>query len=145
MNSTIWNTICTNWNASQYCDLSNQTAKLTFTVQVPTSLTQLFNNIVIFKVANVSLPNSDFVYPICPESISTQCSIDCNNYNINDIIGDSGFSDNEVYGLYQFWVFLMLMIAAWLGQAVVVSIGDAICFEMLGETFFCLLLYIKER
>lgn len=134
MNSAIWNTICTNWNAPQYCDPSNQTDRLTFTVEVLTSLTQLVNDTVIFNIGNVSLPNSDFVYAVCPnENISMSCNVDCSNYNINDVIGMSSVDDSEVYRLDQFRVFLSLMIAGWVGQAVVVSIGDAICFAMLGK------------
>ncbi|XP_018566691.1 major facilitator superfamily domain-containing protein 6-A [Anoplophora glabripennis] len=133
-NATIWNTICTNWDAQEYCDPSKQTDRLTFTAQVPPSYTQIFNGTAIFRVGNVSLPNSDFVNPICPnESISTSCNIDCTDYNINDVIGVTGVEDNVAYGLYQFWLFLALMIVGWVSQAVVVSIGDAICFEMLGD------------
>ncbi|KAJ8925091.1 hypothetical protein NQ315_001263 [Exocentrus adspersus] len=133
-NSTIWATVCEQWNAPQYCSASNQTTRLRFTAEVASSLTELFNGTVVFRVENVSLPDSDWVRPLCPNrAISTSCSVDCDSYDLNDIIGRPGVDDGEVYGLYQFWVFLMLMILGWLGQAVVVSVGDAICFEMLGD------------
>lgn len=63
----------------------------------------------------------------------TICDIKCNYYALNELIAQPVVSDSEVYGVYQFWVFLILMIGAWGGQAVIVSVGDAICFELLGK------------
>lgn len=42
-------------------------------------------------------------------------------------------SENNIYGLYQFWVYLVFMIFCWVGQAVTGVMGDAICFELLGK------------
>lgn len=35
--------------------------------------------------------------------------------------------------MYQFWLMFILLIISWAGMAVVVSVGDAIAFEMLGD------------
>lgn len=41
--------------------------------------------------------------------------------------------EENTYALYQFWVFLLFMIFCWVGQAVAGVMGDAICFELLGN------------
>lgn len=46
---------------------------------------------------------------------------------------DSAANDGNVTDLYQFWLFFLLMVINWVSMAVVVSVGDAICFEMLGK------------
>jgi hypothetical protein len=42
-------------------------------------------------------------------------------------------NDINVADFYQFWLFVLLMVLSWISMAVVVSVGDAICFEMLGK------------
>jgi hypothetical protein len=52
----------------------------------------------------------------------------------------------NVADLYQFWLFFLLMVLSWISMAVVVSIGDAICFEMLGkfaESYECMYTVIR--
>lgn len=49
------------------------------------------------------------------------------------MIPEPAIDDTEVYGLYQFWNLLILMVLGWIGQAIAVSVGDAICFELLGK------------
>jgi hypothetical protein len=49
------------------------------------------------------------------------------------VFRNTAANDVNVADLYQFWLFLLLMVLSWIGMAVVVSIGDAICFEMLGK------------
>ena len=38
----------------------------------------------------------------------------------------------EVSHLMQFWLLLIYLSVSWVGMAVVVSLGDAICFQLLG-------------
>jgi len=49
------------------------------------------------------------------------------------VFRDSTVNDENVTDIYQFWLFFLLMIISWVSMAVVVSVGDAICFEMLGK------------
>ena len=46
---------------------------------------------------------------------------------------DSAASDGNNTDAYQFWLFFLLMVISWVSMAVVVSVGDAICFGMLGK------------
>ncbi|KAJ8965602.1 hypothetical protein NQ317_004361 [Molorchus minor] len=111
MTDDIWTIICNDWNATQYCDPSTHTSTLDFTARVPKSKTDIFNQTVIFRIDDVVLTGGSTVRPTCTNtSISTSCSIECNDYNINDLIAAPAIPDQEVYGLYQFWVFLVLMV-----------------------------------
>jgi hypothetical protein len=49
------------------------------------------------------------------------------------VFRNTAVNDVKVADLYQFWLFFLLMVLSWISMAVVVSIGDAICFEMLGK------------
>lgn len=60
------------------------------------------------------------------------CNLSCDQDMLNELAQSPALSDDELYTTYQFWVFLLLMVACWIGQAVTISLGDAICFELLG-------------
>jgi hypothetical protein len=49
------------------------------------------------------------------------------------VFRDPVVNDVNITDFYQFWVFFLLMVFSWVSMAVVVSVGDAICFEMLGK------------
>ena len=49
---------------------------------------------------------------------------------------DSAANDGNITDFYQFWLFFLLMVISWVSMAVVVSVGDAICFEMLGKLVY---------
>uniref|UniRef100_A0A182S8Y0 Major facilitator superfamily associated domain-containing protein n=1 Tax=Anopheles maculatus TaxID=74869 RepID=A0A182S8Y0_9DIPT len=72
----------------------------------------------------------------CPANetdFRTSCQVQCNNEQVMGAISHSKIADSEVTGLYQFWLLFLFLIFSWAGMAVVVSVGDAICFEMLGD------------
>lgn len=64
-----------------------------------------------------------------------KCQVQCrekqplHNYLVKAI----EVKDSDVLGLYQFWSFFVLLILSWIGMAAVVSIGDALCFTVLGD------------
>ncbi|KAG5666295.1 hypothetical protein PVAND_017846 [Polypedilum vanderplanki] len=59
------------------------------------------------------------------------CKIKFNDESVSELF--AGSTDDQVKQTYQFWTFFLMLIISWAGMAVVVSIGDAICFEMLGS------------
>lgn len=76
------------------------------------------------------------VKPICPNaesSISIICDMTCDSHAVNSLISRTRVDTHEYLQYYQFWSFLILAICVWVGMAVVVSVGDAICFEKLGD------------
>uniref|UniRef100_A0A1A9WH56 Major facilitator superfamily associated domain-containing protein n=1 Tax=Glossina brevipalpis TaxID=37001 RepID=A0A1A9WH56_9MUSC len=74
---------------------------------------------------------------------NTTCELDCNNEYLHSQLAQSPVINNrDAMGLYQFWWFFGMLIISWIGMAAVVSIGDAICFAILGERGH---LYGKQR
>lgn len=141
MEEKSWSTVCNYWNASEYCN--NKQNYFSFDAHVPLNLVEPIGECIYFKVSNVTLENGKVHYPNCPKSedrISSTCNMKCDNSDVNDLIKTSGLEDKNVVNLYQFWLFLSLMIISWIGQAIVVSVGDTICFELLGN----LILYRKK-
>lgn len=134
VNSELSNVLCTDWHIENFCNSPKVPDRYTFNVDVPKSKMDLLNSTIIFRINGVNLENGTTVDTVCRQGhVSTHCNIDCNDYSLNDLIAKPTISDDEVYNIYEFWVFLFLMITCWVGQAVMVSIGDAICFELLGK------------
>ncbi|KAJ8737837.1 hypothetical protein PYW08_000432 [Mythimna loreyi] len=68
------------------------------------------------------------------ELFRSSCEIHCDNALVNELMQGASDSRNDSGTEYtsQFWWFFMLMILSWIGQAVVVTFADAICFSLLG-------------
>ncbi|XP_014474838.1 PREDICTED: major facilitator superfamily domain-containing protein 6 [Dinoponera quadriceps] len=73
--------------------------------------------------------------PVCGNRMRTWCTVNCNQIfvSLNNLLKEAKKlnSDAEVY-THRFYLFLSAAIVSWVGMAVVVSIGDAICFDLLG-------------
>lgn len=52
---------------------------------------------------------------------------------MNVIVGQGIISNSEAMQYSQFWYFFIAVAISWIGMAVVVSVGDAICFDLLGK------------
>lgn len=50
-----------------------------------------------------------------------------------DAIAENGIQNDSILSYSQFWHFFLALAISWIGMAVVVSVGDAICFELLGK------------
>jgi hypothetical protein len=59
------------------------------------------------------------------------CQVKFDSETVSELF--AGATDDQVKTTYQFWTFFMMLVISWAGMAVVVSVGDAICFEMLGQ------------
>uniref|UniRef100_A0A1B0B8T3 Major facilitator superfamily associated domain-containing protein n=1 Tax=Glossina palpalis gambiensis TaxID=67801 RepID=A0A1B0B8T3_9MUSC len=74
---------------------------------------------------------------------NTTCELNCNNEYLHSQLAESPvISNSDAVSLYQFWWFFGMLTISWIGMAAVVSIGDAICFAILGERGH---LYGKQR
>ncbi|GLH07936.1 Uncharacterized protein GBIM_13312 [Gryllus bimaculatus] len=106
--------------------------ELSMLTNISLNHTLFFASCNFFKMSDTTiLPHNDYV-PYCTNHSSSLCSMDCKNPAIRDVTTEP-VPDSQVPSLYQFWLFVLLMILSWVGMAVVVSIGDAICFGMLGD------------
>lgn len=77
-------------------------------------------------------------HPYCDAALQKlKCSAVCDNSAIMDLITRPADENYSPVMSYEFWLFFFLLIVAWSSMAVVGSVGDAICFGMLGkETSF---------
>lgn len=133
----MWNTICKYWHAEKYCDASNipPDQQLRMTGLIPSKHIELLDNCLFFVLAGAELDGAH-VPLYCPANqtdFRTSCQVRCDNADINEAITHSKIDDSEAKGLYQFWLLFLFLILSWAGMAVVVSVGDAICFDMLGD------------
>lgn len=79
--------------------------------------------------------------PTCGNQLRTSCIATChNNTAFNHLLKEAKNNGNN--STYQFHLFLWAAIISWIGMAVVVSIGDAICFDLLGLYYSIRHLYL---
>lgn len=75
--------------------------------------------------------------PVCGGQLRTWCTATChNNSAFNHLLQEAKDSQSDMrHSTYQFYLFLWAAIISWIGMAVVVSIADAICFDLLGSYY----------
>ncbi|EFA00564.1 major facilitator superfamily domain-containing protein 6 [Tribolium castaneum] len=135
MEEQFWKVVVQYWNATEYQNYHPDNFE--FTAFVIREKTIRINNATYFGFKYVELDSGKTTKALCPCGkechISTVCDITCDDYTLNSMVTQTAVSDEDVYSKSQFWIFLILMIFGWVGQAVVVSVGDAICFQLLGD------------
>lgn len=76
---------------------------------------------------------------MCPEkalnkrTFNASCRGNANDDKILSVIHDPNINDSEALSYSQFWMLFIALALSWVGMAVVVSVGDAICFDLLGD------------
>lgn len=140
--------LCHSWNIPQYCvtpynstDESkghNMTRKLDFQGLVPLYHTVMIKDCLYFRIKTAHFENTSNVTPYCKVPISTkECKVTCDEPAVNEFLSRRPIEeDSELLKTPNLWFFSFSMLTSWISMAVVVSIGDAICFEMLGESCF---------
>lgn len=61
------------------------------------------------------------------------CKGKVNDEQVMNLIVEPSVNDADVTSYSTFWFFFMALAISWVGMAVVVSVGDAICFDLLGK------------
>lgn len=75
----------------------------------------------------------------CPKSalngryFNLSCRAQANRTDVMDVIAENGIHDDRILSISQFWHLFLALAISWIGMAVVVSVGDAICFDLLGK------------
>ncbi|PNF21627.1 hypothetical protein B7P43_G11266 [Cryptotermes secundus] len=135
-NAWLTKEVCEVWNVSRYCELTGDINLLHLVAEVPIShtlpTTSENGTCLHFRVHHVLDGFSSHV-PYCRNLTTAPCMVQCLDPAISEVFRNTAVNDVNVADLYQFWLFFLLMVLSWIGMAVVVSIGDAICFEMLGD------------
>ncbi|XP_050457331.1 major facilitator superfamily domain-containing protein 6 isoform X1 [Cataglyphis hispanica] len=71
--------------------------------------------------------------PVCGNQLRTKCMATChNNSAFNHLLQEAKNSHSNTEQSTYFYLFFWAAIISWIGMAVVVSIADAICFDLLG-------------
>lgn len=130
----LWSTICGNWSIPGLCAATDKNVIIDThikrnRVMLNQDCINLFinNGTINGKESTMYCPGSHKDEPI----FKMNCGVTCEDDTINEVL--SGATDDQVKSTYQFWTFFLLLAISWSGMAVVVSVGDAICFEMLGD------------
>lgn len=88
-------------------------------------------NCLFIRIGHVRISGSDWHVPFCNHPLQVaDCQMQCSDEAFSEL---AEIPDTKLISLPQFWTFTLLLILSWIGMAVVVSIGDAICFGLLGE------------
>ncbi|OWR42756.1 hypothetical protein KGM_206793 [Danaus plexippus plexippus] len=142
--STPWKLmeICEGWEAdvTSACQPTNShfpdTLEFNGTILLSSTITE--HQCVYIQLNHIQMPDGSIHYPNCIYKSQYQveanlfhasCEIECDNEMVNELFSTSDVKQSE-YGL-QFWLFFLMMIISWVGQAVVVTFADAICFGLL--------------
>ncbi|XP_059489344.1 major facilitator superfamily domain-containing protein 6-A isoform X2 [Neocloeon triangulifer] len=126
-----WNEeLCKQWGLSQYCK-SNADHPMVFDAKVPLAHTEQIENCIYFRVQTAIFEEKS-VIPYCNAQISTSnCHVTCKEPVVNEVLHVR--TEEASAKSWSFIYFAFLMLTSWISMAVVVSIGDAICFELLGS------------
>ncbi|XP_034839248.1 uncharacterized protein Sugb [Maniola hyperantus] len=152
--------ICEGWDAdaAQTChpktkEGENFPDSLSFDGTVLLSTTIVEHKCVYIQLNHIQTEDGSIHYPFCESKATYQmnaelfhstCNISCNSEMVNELFKSALESRKEEETQYtkQFWLFFLLMIISWVGQAVVVTFADAICFNLLGTKIS---LYGRQR
>lgn len=66
-------------------------------------------------------------------SFNFSCTGKVNDESMMNLIVEPSVNDASATSYPQFWYFFLALAISWIGMAVVVSVGDAICFDLLGK------------
>lgn len=131
----MFSTICDNWNVPGLCAMSSSTVVMD--TQIAHNKISLADDTCLYLLFHNATINKQDTSLYCPGNrkdeavFKMNCGVTCADDNVNELL--SGTIGSQVKSTYQFWTFFSLLMISWAAMAVVVSVGDAICFEMLGD------------
>ncbi|XP_063221253.1 major facilitator superfamily domain-containing protein 6-A [Bacillus rossius redtenbacheri] len=145
-NSSFVEELCFQWKIQQYCESgsssvaeshllhgsTNLNVPVRFKAEVPLKHTVQNEGCLYFRV-NATYFDGTHAVPYCNKLTSVKCNIACYDETLNEVLKKPTGDDFSVSSFYQFWLFFLLLILSWVGMAVVTSVGDAICFGLLGD------------
>ena len=132
-NSHFLQEMCETWNVSDACH-----SNLTF-IEMKTysnmSKALFEETCLYFPVQSVLYNGSHIKPPSCSVTSSMRCDTVCNSSTVMNYIQKpvSETPNESYYNTIQFQMLFGLMIGAWASTAVVTSLADSICFNLLGK------------
>ncbi|KAG7189793.1 hypothetical protein KM043_017454 [Ampulex compressa] len=129
--------LCFNWNETEFCNTDKTstvsgTDTFEFTAGFDVYKDLSVHNCIDIRVRTATFPNGAIRYPMCNKTLISSCTATCDNI-FNQMLKEAAVVNTSRSTTYHFHLFLWATIISWIGMAVVVSIADAICFELLGN------------
>ncbi|KAL7011869.1 hypothetical protein ACKWTF_014499 [Chironomus riparius] len=129
--NSAWRSVCSYWNVPGLCESSDKS--VTINSHIAHNRIERLGDCFHLVFSNGTI-NDHATTLYCPkdkDKVEMSCQVDFESETVSELF--AGATDDQVKTTYQFWTFFMMLVISWAGMAVVVSIGDAICFEMLGN------------
>ncbi|XP_064551515.1 major facilitator superfamily domain-containing protein 6-A isoform X1 [Drosophila montana] len=159
MAPAMWDIVCQYWrpvngsrNQASNCEANRSKALINFTTYISARDIIEEESLDGGKCLNFLIPHdqgileSQNVTLYCPKDkvmFQPSCQMDCNERYLKELLPESTMiNTSSAMAMPEFWFFFGMLIISWIGMAVVVSIGDAICFGILGDRHH---LYGKQR
>ena len=127
--------MCNHWNVQEACNANLSS----FYLSTNTNLSDA-----VYEQTCLSFPVKELVFndaqivpqPTCEEQSATNCTADCDSAAVMSFLQDIVIESQDVpyWATLQFQMLFGLMCGSWAAQAVVVSLSDSICFNLLGKT-----------
>lgn len=149
----MWDVVCQDWlqNKTSNCQTNSSKTWIDFVTYVsPMHIVE--DGVGDGKCLNFMIPHdrgtvdSHNVTLYCPKEkdiFRSNCKMNCNDTYFEEMLpATEPINTGGAMGRPEFWFFFGMLIISWAGMAVVVSIGDAICFGILGDRHH---LYGKQR
>lgn len=137
----MWDIVCEDWQKNvTNCPKNDTNIDITVFMNMSHIIMEEGRNercLFLRVQSNHAQVNGKDVILNCPKDanyFNTTCDLDCGDkYLADQLNANPSIENSDVITLYQFWLFFAFLISSWIGMAVVVSIGDAICFSLLNE------------
>ncbi|XP_008556141.1 major facilitator superfamily domain-containing protein 6 [Microplitis demolitor] len=139
--SMVYDELCHGWKLNQFCGLVNTNiepdTKFEFTAAFNMLDNQNITSCVHVKIKNATFDDNVVHHPYCDlkdKPMYTQCVANCTDVpEMNRLFSELDGKDISQTTNYQFHLFLWSAVVSWIGMAVVVSIADSICVDLLGN------------
>ncbi|XP_020801835.1 major facilitator superfamily domain-containing protein 6 isoform X1 [Drosophila serrata] len=145
----LWDIVCQDWlqNKTENCAANRTNPQLDFSSSINMNDIVDEGGCMYFMIPHdhgqIAGQNVTFICPKEKDYFKTNCTMDCKEDYLKEQLAESAvINTRSAMAMPQFWFFFGMLIFSWIGMAVVVSIGDAICFGILGERHH---LYGKQR
>ncbi|XP_075229085.1 major facilitator superfamily domain-containing protein 6-like isoform X2 [Lycorma delicatula] len=113
-------------------------SKITFNAHLSTDnireIRRIDKKCLLLQVSEVigAKPDEHTSNPKCNAQHNSTCQLECDSIFLAKYHGKAHQQNNATN--YRFWMFLLLMIAGWIGLASVTNLGDTICFGLIGDS-----------
>lgn len=152
MKPAMWDIVCQYWlkNEQANCAANSSKTWLDFSTYISTrdivevpGMDNCLNFIIPQDLGTLDSKNVTLYCPKNMDMFQSRCKMDCNTtYLMGQLPETTMLNTRSAVSQPEFWYLFSMLALSWAGMAVVVSIGDAICFGILGERHH---LYGRQR